>query len=396
MSRSRVWAVFFVIFLAGAALRIGVNDVYEFAPEDESVYLLTTQWLVQHGWSQYPALVDKYVHAPKEWLYPHPMRWGHYAITTLASRLTGRVDFWILADVSTAAGILSLLLLFLLGRELLGDERALIATLLSITSPLQLAMGRRALQDEVFCASVLLTLWLLALVVRPGERSRRSGTLVCIATIGAATLMLAIKESSALLWPALVAFALLLGDAPVKQLLKRIAAPIVIPPVLYGVITIILSGGIRRYLTFARIVATAGSSSATPFAQQLSTGPWHRPVFDLLILSPLVMVFAAAGAARSRGERPLQAIASFCVLLLAVFGMLAVKNVRYVIPVDPMARLLAASAIVSIFGRRWPAYVLIAAILITELQLFHQVFILSDVYDPVTQNLLQALHVIPQ
>lgn len=392
----RTTVLLLLVLIAGAALRIAVNDVEEYSPADEAVYVRTTAFLCQHGWTSYPTLVRDYLAHREEWLYPHPMRWGHFALTTLACTLSTRCDARTLADLSTAAGILSILLIFLLGRELLGTEVALVAAALTVTSPLQLAMGRRALQDEVFCASVLLTLWLSALVVRATEATPRRRLLLTAASVAAMTLTLAIKESSVLLVPAFLLFLFALAPSPRSRALPGIAALFVLPPLLHAAVTIALCGGLRAYLDVLNIVMTAASSINSSFAQQYSSGPFHRPLFDLVILSPLVMVLAIAGAARSRRDRALGALSLFAAATLIVFGLLALKNVRYVIPVDPVARLLAASVLASLPRRPWLVLGAIGVIAATELQLFYELFELADIYDPVTDSLLRALGAIPQ
>ena len=392
----RTTALLLFILIAGAALRIAVNDVDEYSPDDEAVYVRTTAFLCQHGWTSYPTLVRNYLANREAWLYPHPMRWGHFALTTLACTLSGKCDARTLADLSTAAGILSILLIFLLGRELLGVEVALIAAALSVTSPLQLAMGRRALQDEVFCASVLLTLWLCALVVRATEATSRRRLLLTAAAVAAMTLTLAIKESSVLLYPAFLLFLCALAPSPRSRALPRIAALFVMPLLLDAAVTIALCGGLRAYLDLLKIVMTAASSINSPFARQYSSGPFHRPLFDLVILSPLVMVLAIAGAARSGRDRALNALSLFAAATLIVFGLLALKNVRYVIPVDPVARLLAASVLASLPRRPWLVLGAIGVIAATELRLFFDLFEIANIYDPVTDSLLRALNAIPQ
>lgn len=392
----RTTALLILVFIAGAALRIAVNDVEEYAPDDEAVYVRTTAFLCQHGWTSYPALVRGYLANREAWLYPHPMRWGHFALTTLACKLSSKCDGRTLADLSTAAGIVSILLTFLLGRELLGAEVALIAAALTVTSPLQLAMGRRALQDEVFCASVLLTLWLCARAVRAKEATPRRLLLLWAPAIAAMTLTLGIKESSLLLYPAFLLFVVVLAPSPRRRALPGIAALVVLPPLLHAAVTVILCGGLRTYLALVNIVMTAASSSSTPFAQQYSSGPFHRPLFDLLILSPLVMVLAIAGAARSRRDRSLDALSLFAAATLIVFGLLALKNVRYVIPVDPVARLLAASVLASLPRRPWLFLGAIGVIAMTELKLFFDLFEMADIYDPLTESLLRALRAISQ
>ncbi len=392
----RTTALLLLVLIAGAALRIAVNDIEEYSPDDEAVYVRTTAFLVQHGWTSYPTLVRDYLANREAWLYPHPMRWGHFALTTLACTLSTKCDARTLADLSTTAGILSILLIFLLGRELLGAEVALIAAALTVTSPLQLAVGRRALQDEVFCASVLLTLWLGALAVRATEATPRRRLLLTAASVAAMTLTLGIKESSVLLYPAFLLFLFVLAPSPRSRSLPGIAVLFVLPPLLHAAVTMALCGGLTAYLELLHIVRTAASSINSSFAQQYSSGPFHRPLFDLVILSPLVMVLAIAGAARSQRDRALDALSVFAAATLIVFGLLALKNVRYVIPVDPVARLLAASVLASLPRRPWLVLGAIGVIAATELRLFFDLFELADIYDPVTESLLRALGAISQ
>jgi len=392
---SRIYALLVLLLVAGAALRIEVDDVEEYSPDDEAVYVRTTRLLHEHGWSSYPALVQQYIADPAAWLYPHPLRWGHFVLTTLACKVSGRCDARTLAGLSTAAGILSILLVFLIGRELLGVEVALIAATLTATSPLQLAMGRRALQDEVFCAAILLTLWLGSLVVRAADGNARRRLGLIATAVASMTLTLGIKESFLLLYPAVLLFLAILAPSPHLRALRRIAPLVLLPPALYALVTIVLCGGVKRSLSLLHIVMTAASSASTPFVQQFSSGPFHRPLFDLVILSPIVMALAIAGAARSGRNRALHALAAFAAAALIIFGLVSIKNVRYVIPVDPVARLLAASAIASLPRRPWLALGVIGLIAATELRLFYDLFEVADIYDPLTDELLRALHAIP-
>jgi 4-amino-4-deoxy-L-arabinose transferase-like glycosyltransferase len=392
---TRIFALLVLLLIGGAILRVEVDHVDEYSPDDEAVYVRTTQFLHEHGWSSYPSLVRSYVADRNAWLYPHPMRWGYFALSTLTCAVAPKCDARALAGLSTAAGIVSILLVFLIGRELLGDEVALIAAALTATSPLQLVVGRRALEDEVFCAAILLSLWLGCLVVRANDGSdRRHRSWLVAAAVVSMTLTLGIKESFLLIYPAVLVFLLALSPPPRLRTLRRIAALVVLPPLLYALVTIVLSGGVKRYRELLHIVMTAASSANTPFAQQFSSGPFHRPLFDLVILSPIVIVLAVAGAARSGGDRALVALTAFAVVVLIVFGLLPLKNVRYVIELDPVSRLLAASAIASLPRRPWMAIAVVGLVAATELQVFHEL-LAADLYDPVTDELLRALHAIP-
>src|SRR6185436_20181029 len=88
---------------------------------------------------------------------------------------------------------------------MVSPEVGLLGAALTVTSPLQLAMGRRALQDETFCAALLL--FFLALTpILTGVASRRRYLFAILSFAFA----LSIKETAVLLYPAVL---LLLGMA---------------------------------------------------------------------------------------------------------------------------------------------------------------------------------------
>jgi 4-amino-4-deoxy-L-arabinose transferase-like glycosyltransferase len=301
----------------------------------------------------------------------------------------------VLAGLSTAAGVLSLALTFLLGRELLGTRVALAAVALAGTSPLQLAMGRRALQDEPFCAASLLFFWLLALYLR--KTHERFSALSWVAAVAAATLAFAVKESFLLVIPAVVV-ALVVARAPRRPRLADLGI-CVVPPVLFGLGSAIAAGGFGRLLHLANVVR--GFALRPPYALEYQAGPPHRVLFDLFVLSPVVCLLAVAGvtlvAYRLGGvDRWAAWVAAVLVVTLLVFSFLASKNVRYVIMADPLLRVLAAWVLVGrpLVTVRWLFPVTAAVIVCSgavELAIFHRVFVTGAVYDPVTENLLRAL-----
>jgi 4-amino-4-deoxy-L-arabinose transferase-like glycosyltransferase len=390
MSR-RTTLLFAAILLAGALLRIGWNDVIAYSPADESVYTRFTAFLHDHGWSAYPELTQRYLADREAWLFPDPLRWGYLALTSLAVAVAGHCSPRVLADLSTAAGVFSIALTFLLGRELLGEEAGLVASLLTATSPLQLAMGRRALQDEVICAAMLLTLWLLVLLVRAQETSRRR-TLLIAAALLVSTLTLGIKEAFPFYYPPILAMLWLLAPRPRLRSLMPAAMVLLGAVVLNAIIFSILARSTTAYVAVWR---AATSTIGAPFAVQFQSGPFHRPLFDLLLLAPVVMLLAIAAAARGLDRPAVAALTAFAVVALILFGLFSSKNVRYTIGVDPIVRILAAWLIVTLPRRPWLPLAMLVLIATTELQLFYTVFEEYDVYDPTSANLLEALHVIP-
>ena len=82
--------------------------------------------------------------------------------------------------------------------------------------------------------------------------------------------------------------------------------------------------------------------------------------------------------------------------LIAVHALLPSQNLRYIVCADPVVR-LAVAAFLAFELRDRPriVIVLLAVNAFIELLLFHRIFVTAAVYDPVTQELLHALRMLP-
>lgn len=368
--RRRQWLLL-AILVGAAAIRLAVNDVSAFSPADEGTYIRTTQALRALGWGTYPGIVQTFIADTRLWVFPDPLRYGWYALTTIATSVQFRDGGRAIANLSTLAGILAVLLTWLLAREVVDENAALMAAALGITSPLQLGLGRRALQDETFCAAVLLALWCVA-------RAAKSPTLLrYVAAVLALAFMLSVKESGLFLLPA----ALALVYAIKRKISVADVVTVVAASLLFFLGFVACARDAGAFFQIAQIVRVV---QRAPYVVQFQNGPPHRLLVDLLALSPVVFVLAVAAIAR-REERvmvwPLAAT-------LIAFAFLS-KNLRFIVMVDPMMRIVAAPLVA-----RHRAWLLVSAV--TEWLLFQAVFVAADVYDPVTFQILQALRMIPR
>jgi 4-amino-4-deoxy-L-arabinose transferase-like glycosyltransferase len=389
--------VLFAIVMVGLVLRIAWFSVPEYSQDDETVYLNYARQIYAEGWTSFGKLVSRYLQDPESWSYPHPLRWGAILLSWTSCELSGECTFQNLSAVSTIAGVACIILTFELARELLGSWPALVAAALTVTSPLQLAMGRRALMDEPFCAFALAFLWFFVRLLRS---DRPEGWLTAVA-IATGTMAMAVKELFVFFYPGFVL--LLLLNLRRRKIRARDVLVLVAPPLLHFAVFGLLSGSPGMYVEVMRRVT---SRVAIPFAQQYQGGPPHRLLLDLFLLAPIVCLLAAGAIAlifhRSVESREgIRWIAVSLVSLLLVFAFLPSKNLRYIIVADPLIRVLAAWVLVQYpLGReRWRLPILITVVLfsgLTELAIFHQVFIAGEVYDPVTDELLRALKAIPQ
>ena len=367
------------LLVLAAAVRIAADNVVAYSRADESVYLLYAK-------TGYPQIVRMFLADSGLWVFPPPLRWSWIGATSLFCSITGECTHRTLATLSTLAGIAAVALTYWIARELFGSQIALVATALAATSPLQLALGRRALADEFFCAAVLAALATLLRYVR----TRHPGWLA--AWIGAATIAFAAKELFLFVYPLLLLFWWLRT--------RRIALPElaawVAPPLLYFGVFCLLAGDGTSFLRIARLTA---STVGAPYAKQFQSGPPHRVLIDMMAVAPIVTIIALAAlvlVALRHQESESRHLAVLTAAILALHAFLPSQNLRYVVTADPLLRILAGTFLFSeVRQRKW----LIALLLVNaavELTLFHAIFIAGEVYDPVTDNLLRALQMLPR
>jgi dolichyl-phosphate-mannose-protein mannosyltransferase len=386
-----------VVLLAGAFLRIEFNDVPRYSSADEIIYRDYARFLATSGWRVYPILVRVYIATPPVWISPPPLRYGHFAILTAVCR-AAPCELRTLAWVSTVAGILMIPLAYAIGRHFFDAPTGLLAAALVATSPLQLALGRRALQDEVAAlfavGAAAAVLWAREDSPAPWLTALRTAVAVLLSASA-----LAIKEAFLVFYPGLIA-AYALGIRT-RGFRWRDLVLFVAPPVVYVAGFAAATGSLSDFFTIARILL--GSLSGNTYVLEHEAGPPHRPLFDFFVLAPLVCLAATAALTLvvARPEDAGPGPKRFSVLLVALFlvyGFVS-KNLRYFVGADTLIRLLAAWVLwTHLLPRRWliPGAVLFVLVSgLADLMVFHRVFVRGEVYDPVAVNLLRALGAIP-
>jgi tetratricopeptide (TPR) repeat protein len=396
------WFILGLLVTIGAMLRIVVNDVAAYSPADEAHYVDVTRWFLREGLSAYPKFVSTYLERETMWLSPTPLRWGYFSLTTLTCSFQAPCDGRAIAWLSTIAGIVSLVLTYALGHKLVGRTAALLATAVSVVSPLQLALGRRALQDEVYCAAFLAAFWTFTRVI-----DTRDSDSPAVAKgrwfwfVAASTLAFSIKEAFVFPYASFVVLYLFARSVRTSKLAE--VAFFLAPPALFCLGFVLLGQNVSALDDILRLHE---ASFASDYSVRYQSGPAHRPLFDLFLLAPIVCVLAT-GAIAKMTERLREGgrerwLGGFLILVLAAFMGLP-KNLRFVVILDPVVRLLAAWFVVnhSWFGKTSrlgkAAIVGLFATLDTlvEFSLFDTVFRQRNVYDPTTYDILNALGVIP-
>lgn len=394
MTRGHV-ALLAAILVVGALLRGYFNDVPEYSRADETVYLNYALRSSQEGPSAFRDMTRSYLGHAENWRYPPPMRFGYVGAIGLACKLDSTCTHQTLAGVSTLFGILALVATFLLVRELLDVRAALVATALSVTSPLQLALGRRALSDEVFCAAFLLALWALVRAVRaePPNVVRRYALSVAFTAFA-----IAVKETAVIAAPGVLgALVLLRGGRFERRDIVLFVAPLLVWYLGFS----LLAGSASAMFDVLRAVH-AGTQNA-PYVENYNSGPPHRILVDFFMVAPVTSALALSAAAFALFEWKslspgLRALVVVLVWTLVAACFAPVKNLRYAVGADGLMRALSAwlllERILPSFGPR--VGLLFGAVNgLAELAIFHRAFVAGRVYDPVTAELTRALSMSP-
>lgn len=395
--RSNPTALATVLVIAMAALlRIVTNDVGSFSRADETVYLGQAKYAAANGWGSFSGLVTAYVSDPAKWPFPTP-RWSFLAIVGPACAVAGEhCSFRTLAWVSTASGILCLLLVWALARDLFGTRPALVAVALAATSVAHLAMGRRALQDEFVAAVTLLAIWA---TVRMLQRPHR-GWLTTLAAVMAMTVAFGAKDNVFLYLPGLALLILAFWKGSGVRLSDLLV--LVVPPALHVLVYTVLGGGLPTLLGVVRIVLM--QSSAYDYIRQYQSGPPHQVLLDLLLVSPVVVLIAIIAIERLITWPPApgyvsRGFAAMTVAVLVAFALFP-KDLRYLLVVDALLRIGAATLLAGWWARGQVGRAAVGGLLVanaaSELVLYQIVFVTGAVYDPVLVNVLRALNAIPR
>lgn len=378
------------LLLLAAALRIAVDNVTAFSRADETVYFLYAKALA--AGSSYPSVIRMFTEDRGMWVLPNPLRWSFLGAARLAIEVAGDATPHALTILSTVAGIVAVVLTYILGNDLFGEKVALLATTLVATSPLQLALGRRALADEFFCAAVLASLVTMHRYFR--SSAPRSQVAWLVAWVATTTIAIAAKEQFLFLYPVLIAYWWL----TIRALRWRDVVAWALPPACFFAVFCLLA---RDLGSFFRIAGIITSAMRAPYAEQYQSGPPHRLLIDSLAIAPVVtMLFLAAivmfALRMKEWSREARLVAFLGGGMIAVHALLPSQNLRYIVCADPLVRLsVAAFLAFELRDRPRVTAVLLLVNALIELGLFSRVFMTAAVYDPVTQELLRALKMLP-
>jgi len=363
---------------------------------DERIYESYVNIISNRGITAYPDLVDGYIEKQKTMsgsILP-PLRFLYVFSGYVWHSLFGTPARVALGYVSSAFGILTLLLSTLFAGRVGRPGYALGIAALMAVAPTQLHMSQHPLIDGFFTFWVLLALWALWENLRAKDRWPWLILYSC-----ALTAMVLTKENSFFAWIGIVA--LLVSNRWIKFGLvsRNLIIATILGPALGVTILVWLAGGIETLIATYQL--SVSKNYELNYAILSGDGPWHRYLVDLLLVSPLVLILALGSLFNLTCEKKLE---WFCVVFIAASYLIMCNikygmNLRYANMWDLPLRFLAFSQLVRIssFIPRWRWILLAAMASLLCAAEFHQYIVLAvnyPLYELVTPGLMHALKIL--
>jgi glycosyltransferase involved in cell wall biosynthesis len=297
--------------------------------------------------------------------------------------------------ISLLSGIALVFVSFFLFRKLFTSEVALLSASLVAMSPLVLALSARALQDTFFTLIVIGCVLLYHLC---WTRKKIIDPILFGILLFAGFLT---KETMVFFYPCFLIIGVQYYQQKTEHAsLKNIALALSIAPLIYFITISWVAGGmwafIDYYLLWSKRVMNV------PYVLHYQQGAWFRYLVDFTLLSPLTFFLAIIGITIPLPDKKNNTGRKIAVLyffsILAIFSSFsAVYNLRMIIFLDVFVRALAVLGVVGIiskiqkkFYRYFVGMLLFLCLALVEFSQFSQLFVISNIYDPVTKDLISA------
>ena len=389
---------FFLTLLAASAFLVysSLSRVAYKPDADEGYYLAYATRVSIEGVGSFPGMFSDYVNNKAHWIFPSPLRVAYIAL--------GGAWIWLFGCTYIALSWLSLCcycgalaVSYYFCRKYYGETTALLFSMLLAFSPLNMAMARRALVDGPANLCAILSVWLLYDAASERRGMRRA------LFVGVYAVTILMKEVMVVLAPVFAIY-LALGkymkkrQAPLRDLLLMTAGP----PFLALAVCVLASGDAASVFKIIRIIMS--SPAVNRYANLYCSGGWVRYVVDFILLSPWVCILAIGYFfSRMFASQRREHDGYFSVLIVCYFFFLIffVKNIRYAMLLDNLLRLFAVLMIQRIAETYAPRHAIVVcalcvvAISVFDYMLFYNVFVLHELYDPVSIHLLRERGLIP-
>jgi len=392
----RTLLILLLVVIAGASLRLFAPPSYKRGGFDEVLYSTYVQIIDHYTLFNYPDLVRLYIkeqEVNKVTKLP-PTRFLYIFLGYEWRQTFNQSELESLHAISCLFSILMLPLAGVFAWRLGGERMAIGTLILMAVSPMQIYVSRHALIDGFFAFWATLCLWLLWENL---QKPRSPGLLA--AYVAGLALMVATKENAFFVFVAIGGILVAnrwakFGTAGVPLLACTFAGGAL------GVAFLsMLSGGLDNFIHV--YLGLMKSASSFKYAIMTGDGPWYRYFYDMMLVSPIVLMLAIGAAFNvNRGKKDhLYLLAfigfSYVVMCNVKYGM----NLRYASMWDMPLRYLAfwqLCAICDGFKMRKGVALVVFMVVICgwELRQYYILFVQNNLYELITIAITHALKIV--
>lgn len=387
--------LFLIIAVSITLVSLTFKNIRFVTGADEGYYFNYATFIAEKGLSGFSTLFKEYLGNQQRWLSPDPLRVGFIILSAIWFKISGS-SFINLAYFSLIFYTLFLLSSYYFSKKYLGEKLALFFVILLAFSPLQMAMGRRALMDSAVNLFVSLSIWLFL------DFLRNKGLLKLILFIAAYSYSILVKESVIILT---VPFLILLmidrfvykNECSLKDSLLVLLLPPFIALSVYA-----LLGCLPYVFDTAKIALNPPLPN--PYALLFGSGPWYRFIIDYMLLSPWVVILSIGFIFYFILNKKNNDIAHYFMVIFVsnyILFNFFTKNLRYVMILDMPLRLFSLLMMNIVANKFFPRQaikfisILVIILALSDYLNFYHLFVLEGIYDPVSFLLLKAKHIIP-
>lgn len=389
-------ALLLLIVAAGAFVRLYPSAAFKTQGFDEVIYSAYVKTLEGRSILDYGRLSDVYIQlqSKKEEAILPPTRFLYVYTSHVWHSIIGGEPHRALIQVSAFFTILSLFVTAGFSLRLGGPQISLATTALMSMTMNQIHQAQHAMIDGFFTFWSLIALWSL------WENLQQPGRRWWLVAYGASlAAMVMTKENSFFVVVAicgmLVAnYWLRFGTATKPLLFTTVLGP------LAGFVALVfLAEGLEMFIKMYQLLVE--KSKVLSYAVLNGDGPWYRYFFDLMVISPLVMLLAIGRAFQvNRQDKALLFLLVFLGLTFAImanvkYGM----NIRYTTIWDMPLRYLAVSQVAlfaSRAGKHGTLVMTLATIALAAFELY-QYFVFCvkfPAYTLIDSEVLRAVRII--
>ena len=379
------------------------SEEYYRTGADEGTYYRMASIVSRQGVWGIEDIGREYLKSEQAKLQPSPLRVGHILMTALWFNIFPQT-YVSLAHYSFTCFIVFIAISFLFARKHFGEDVAYFFALLISSSPLMMAMGRRALSDMPGNLWYGLVIWLFLDYLRD-KSNVTYGLLLVVFSIA-----ILARESALMVWPFLVVMFLVSkylykNDLPVSSLVGIVVVPAFM---VFTVYAVLFGGIVETFRLLSSVFMLHGDSAAqtSKFSIVFCSGPWFRYLIDFIVLSPWTLLLFLAFVGHKLISRDLMwnevyFAGYFAWIFFVHTCVVYFKDVRLIINLDMVISLFSVLCLMELFRQKKSENRLllmmgsVTVIFFINYSNFLEVFYGKDVYDPISYALLAAKKIVP-